>query len=89
MHKGGKDYPRAENEKKNSWKLMKRLWVCFLFFGVGFLAWQLSPLFSGIYKRIQKSAYRILSVCIYSAKILIPQFSVPHTPRESALVTIV
>lgn len=22
---------RAENEKKNSWELMKRLWVCFLF----------------------------------------------------------
>lgn len=38
---------RAENEKKNSWELMKRLWVCFFFQIKDFLSGNL-PLFSQV-----------------------------------------
>lgn len=67
MPKGEKDDSGAESEKKNSWKLIKLLWICFFFWMTDFLSGNFS-LFS------QVSAKKIQNFTTFLYAFVQPEF---------------
>lgn len=54
MPKGEKDDSGAENEKKNNWKLIKLLWICFFFWMTDFLSGNFS-----LFSQVSAKKFRI------------------------------
>lgn len=67
MQKGDEDCFGAENDKKNTCKFIKWFCVSSLFLDDRALAWQFSPLFSDVYKRIQKFTTFLYAFVYYNS----------------------